>query len=290
VALARTSSDLTLADLLQVKGQSPSSCRILLEGQRGPGCLFLDEGVVIHAEYAGLVGESAAHALLSEEMLSIRVTSGTPPPSPNMAVEHRALVLRAAVLADESRRRRAPPPLPPTEVGSNQDLSTRAPVPAAPDPPRPRPHSSRGAWASFLAAVAVGAGATALVGMAVRRTRAADAVQHMPPVALAPVPTPSAAPLEASGLSPPRDHLPVLLSGQPPRSPASDLPLRPTVILRLLVDEAGAVARAEVYQPRADLAAFEQAALRAAANFAFRPALREGVRVAVWINWPIDFI
>lgn len=289
MALASKSSDLSLADLLQVKGQSPGSCRILLEGQRGPGCLFLDEGVVIHAEYAGLAGEPAAHALLSEEILSIRVTSGAPPPSPNMAAEHRALVLSAAVLADESRRRRRPPPLPPSEARSNQDLRTRAPVPAAPDPPRARPHPRRGAWASFLAAVAVGAGATALVMMSVRKTRSAAAVQRLPPAALAPAPTPSAAPLEASGLSPPRDHLPVLLSGQPPRSPAPDLPLRPTVILRLLVDETGAVARAEVYQPRADLAAFEQAALRAAEHFTFRPALREGVRVAVWINWPVDF-
>jgi TonB family protein len=292
VALASQSSDLSLADLLQVKGQSRGSCCILLQGQRGPGCLFLNEGVVVHAEYAGLVGESAAHALLWEEMLSIRVTSGAPPPSPNMAVEHRTLVFRAAVLADESRRTRTPPPPPPSEVGSNQDLITRAPAPApaAPDPPPARRPSRRGAWASFLAAAAVGAGGTALVMTAMRKTpRAADAIQPMPPAALAPAPTPPAAPLEASALSPPKDHLPVLLSGQLPRSPAPDLPLRPTVILRLLVDETGAVARAEVYQPRADLAAFEQAALRAAAHFSFRPALREGARVAVWINWPVDF-
>jgi TonB family protein len=105
-----------------------------------------------------------------------------------------------------------------------------------------------------------------------------------------PAPAPSLVPVEASELRTPRDELPVLLSGEPPRSPEPELALRPTIVLRLLVEANGGVARAEVYRPRPELARFEDAALEAARRFAFRPARRDGAPVGVWINWPIDFL
>jgi protein TonB len=96
--------------------------------------------------------------------------------------------------------------------------------------------------------------------------------------------------VEAIALTGPRDELPVLVAGDPPRTPDPALPLRPTVVIRVLVDEGGTVARAEVYEPRPGLDAFEEAALAAARKFRFHPARRAGAPVPAWINWPVDFI
>ncbi len=289
MGLVGNSSELSLADLIQVKGQSPGTCLIQVQGRGGSGRLFLDRGMISHAEYAGLAGEPAAQALLSEVRVAFRAESGAPPPAPNMAAEHRALLLRAAVLSDEQRRGldARPEPLPEPSPAFDHDL-----LEPVDELPAPRPAGAfrrRSALVGGLAAAAaLGAIAAALFGsVTVRSTHAEAAVRPTP---AAPTPSPPAAPLEASALSPPRDELPVLLQGEPPRSPSPEVPLRPTVILRLLVDETGKVARAEVYEPRADLAAFERAAVRAAASFAFRPALRNGAQVAVWINWPVDFL
>jgi phosphate binding protein len=67
------------------------------------------------------------------------------------------------------------------------------------------------------------------------------------------------------------------------------LALRPTIVVRLKIDATGAVTDAKVYRSRLELAAFEEAALDAAARFRFAPALRAGRAVAAWINWPVGF-
>ena len=59
--------------------------------------------------------------------------------------------------------------------------------------------------------------------------------------------------------------------------------------LRLLVDVRGEVAEAHVYQPRAELVAFEQAALEAAQDFRFEPARRAGQPVPAWVQYPVRF-
>jgi TonB family protein len=269
-----SSSELSLVDLIQVKGQSARTCRLLVQGERGPGELFLDRGVVIFAGYDGLLGEAAAHALLAEHDVVYRATSDVSPPAPNMAVEHRALLLQAAVASDESRRASArAAPRPPAGVRRDP-------------PPEEGPGSARrgpGGLVRWLAvALAVGAvGAVVFGRISERRSEASAAL---------PAPPPPLAPVEASELRVPRDELPVLLSGTPPVNPEPDLALRPTIVLRLLVDANGGVARAEVYRSRPDLVRFEEAALEAAHRFAFRPGRREGAPVGVWINWPVDFL
>ena len=281
MSLVGDSTELALADLIQVKGQSPAKCRILVQGRGGSGAIFLDRGTVVYAEYDGLLGEAAAHALLAEPEVVYRATSDVPPPAPNLATEHRALLLQAAVAHDE--RRRTPPPLP---AATRTAVGAPARSAAASPPPRRtaggRPTLTLARWS--LVALALGLVGAAVFGrISVRRSEAAASV-------VPPAPVPPAVPVEASELRTPGDELPVLLSGEPPRSPEPDLALRPTVVVRLLVDPSGTVERAEVYRPRPELARFEEAALDAARRFAFRPARRAGAPVGVWINWPVDFL
>ena len=167
-------------------------------------------------------------------------------------------------------------------------------LPGAQQPPRPSPASPVRRRAGRMLAAALGglavAAATVLAvtgTISVKRSEAGAAVPAPPSLPAPPRPGPV---VEVSSLTGPRDAPPVLVAGEPPRSPAPDQGLRPTVILRLLVDESGRVARAEVYQPRHDLGDFEQAALEAVRHFTFRPARRDGEPVPAWVNWPVDFI
>ena len=66
------------------------------------------------------------------------------------------------------------------------------------------------------------------------------------------------------------------------------MPLRPTIVCRLLIDASGAVLKAEPYAARPYFEAFQTAAI-AAVSCASRPARRAGTPVAVWANWPVTF-
>jgi TonB family protein len=271
VGLIGNSSELSLQDLVQMKALSRGTCRIQVRGPRGPGVMYVSEGAVVHAEYDGREGLPAASALLAEEQVDYRVTSDVDVPPPSMKVAASALILQTAVQVDEHRR-------------AASAVAAPAGEPAAPATSRGR-HARR-----LLGAVAGGLGVAALVAFAAfaRVTVSPNEASANPPV-----PVPEARPrepIEANRLTGARDALPVLLSGELPRTPSPDLALRPTVIVRVLVDEGGAVAQAAIYQPRAELAGFEQAALSAVKGFRFQPARREGQPVAAWINWPVDFL
>jgi TonB family protein len=276
MGLIGNSRELSLADLVQMKAQAQGSCRIQIQGARGPGVLFLYGPSVIHAEYAGAVGVPAASALLAEERVEYWATSDVPLPTPTMQADARALVFQAAVELDELRRGSAPRPVPPP-----------ASAPGAAGGRRTRLRAVAGGVA--LAAVAAIV-ALARIQVGPSEAAAITAAKAPPaPAGVAPEPR-RAEPVEASALTGARDELPVLLAGDPPRSPAPGLALRPTIVVRILVDDGGAVTRAEVYQPRAGLEEFERAALAAVRKLRFHPARRDGVPVPAWVNWPVDFI
>jgi TonB family protein len=275
VGLIGNSSELTLTDLVQMKAMSRGTCRILVQGSQGPGVLYISDGSVIHAEYAGRVGIPAASALLAEERVEYRATSDVATPAPTMQMDASTLILQTAVQVDEDRRVTGP-------ARAARQAPGRDP---ARDAPRSRKRIVRAVGGVLVAAV------VAIVAFARVTVGPSEAVAN--PTAAPPAPVPEAlarAAVEANRLTGARDALPVLLSGELPRTPSPEVALRPTVIVRILVDESGAVARAEVYQPRAELAGFEQAALAAARGFKFRAARREGQLVASWINWPVDFL
>jgi protein TonB len=274
MGLIGNSRELTLVDLVQMKAHGRGTCRIQVQGPRGPGILFLAGAEIVHAEYAGAVGLPAAAALLAEERVEYWATSDVALPPPTMRADAKALVFQAAVQLDELRRGRAP---------------ALRPAPAAADvPPRRRRGGALRAVAGAIAVAAV-VGVVALARIQVGPSQAAATSAAPAPPSPAPAPR-RPDPVEATALAGPQDALPVLVAGEPPRTPVPGLALRPTVIVRILVDEGGAVARAEVYQPRAGLEEFERAALAAARNLRFRPALRGGAPVPAWLNWPVDFI
>lgn len=61
-----------------------------------------------------------------------------------------------------------------------------------------------------------------------------------------------------------------------------------TVGLRVLVTEQGTVDRVEV-ESSSGHAQMDEAAIKAARKTRFRPAIKDGQRVAMWINYPIQF-
>ena len=95
--------------------------------------------------------------------------------------------------------------------------------------------------------------------------------------------------MEAGELTGADDLLPVLESGQPPRSPDPDSAVSPTIVCRILVGTDGAVREASIFRSRLDLAKFEEAALSTVKSYRFRPGRRGGRTVPVWINYPVTF-
>lgn len=108
---------------------------------------------------------------------------------------------------------------------------------------------------------------------------------------LAPPPrvTPASAPLDAAELKGSDDCPPRLLKGTPPLAPAQHLAINPTIICRTLVGSDGKVIEAHAYQPRAELAEYEHAALAAVRQYEFEPAVRGRSAVDAWVNWPVTF-
>jgi len=273
MGLIGNSRELTLVDLVQMKAHGRGTCRIQVQGPHGPGVLFLAGAEIVHAEYAGAVGLPAASALLAEERVEYWATSDVALPPPTMRADAKALVFQTAVQLDERRRTGAPAP--------------RAAPAAAPVPPRRRAGAIRAFAGAVVLAAVVAVVAFARIQVGPSRAAATSAAPSPP----SPAPAPRRPdPVEASALNGPQDALPVLVAGEPPHTPVPGLALRPTVIVRILVDEGGAVARAEIYQPRPGLEEFERAAVAAARDLRFRPAVRGGAPVPAWLNWPIDFI
>jgi TonB family protein len=294
MGLVASSSELSLFDLLQLKGLTRARCRISVSGREHEGTLYLEDGYVVHAAHGELCGEAAAHAILAEPTVEYRATSKVVVvPPPNMRATPVALALEGARRADEAGRQvvpisaaRAARPAPTRSFRS-------APPEAAPAAPaRQRPV----ALAAVVAAAVVAAGGAGVLvasyrGRPVRSTaagaagRASGSAPEVPPAAWS-------APLdaiEASALHPPSDSLPVLVQGSPPSAPDPAAALMPSVICRLLVGADGAVIKAELYQRRPDFAPFEAAALQAVRGYRFEPARRSGAATAVWINWPVEF-
>jgi phosphate binding protein len=141
--------------------------------------------------------------------------------------------------------------------------------------------------------IAVGAAGAGVVCAAVLIAVPAPRPRPLPAASAGVTPKPRTsavrAPVDAARLTGPGDAPPALRSAAPPEKPAVDLALAPTVVLRLLVDETGAVREARVYRSRLELAAFEDAAIEAARGFRFEPARQAGQPVAAWINWPVSF-
>ena len=58
------SGEISLNDLLQIKGTGLGSCRVVVEAPAGPGVLAIVDRNFVFASYDGLAGEPAAYRLL----------------------------------------------------------------------------------------------------------------------------------------------------------------------------------------------------------------------------------
>jgi protein TonB len=61
------------------------------------------------------------------------------------------------------------------------------------------------------------------------------------------------------------------------------------VLVRALVDENGKVVKAEVAEGDPSRLGFDEAALSAAYKMAYKPAMKGGVPVKMWIELPVTF-
>jgi TonB family protein len=98
-----------------------------------------------------------------------------------------------------------------------------------------------------------------------------------------------AVPVESSELRGADDRAPELLDSPSLESPDRSSGLYPELVLRLLVDQDGRVARASIYGRRPNLEPFEQAALEAAQHYRFTPGRSAGREVPVWVNLSVRF-
>jgi TonB family protein len=292
MALSGHTREFALADVIQVKALQRSDCRIVVDGPAGAGELVLEKGHAVHAVYGGLKGADAAYELLIEDDLRYRVENGPAAEERSMRIAAQELVMEAMRLLDEGLlripRRTAADVMPTGTNGGYPTVEVLVPPePAAAAAEAPaRPRGRRFPWlpvAAALLALAVVAGAMFWV------LREPQSRGETAPGGAATAAVP-AEPFEAADLTGPGDRKPTLLVGRPPATPLPDRPLRPTIVCRVLIDAAGAVAEARVYRPRPDLQVFEKTALVAVRGYRFAPAERDGAPVPVWINWPVDFV
>ena len=61
------------------------------------------------------------------------------------------------------------------------------------------------------------------------------------------------------------------------------------MLIRALVDETGKVVEAEVAEGDSSKLGFDEAALDAAYKTLYKPALKDGVPVKMWIELPVEF-
>jgi hypothetical protein len=111
MALVAHSSDLSLFDLIQVKGIARATCHIAVSGRGVQGVLVMRDGMLTFAACGDLRGEEAAYAILQQPEVSYRLTSEVLSLTSNMQVDHQVLLLEAVRRIDEQvavAARRAP--------------------------------------------------------------------------------------------------------------------------------------------------------------------------------------
>ncbi len=270
--LAGDLAEFSLPDLLQVKNAARQTTGLKILGPEGNGWIVLRQGEVVHAEYEDLLGDVAFHALMGVKAGYFEAAAVDEPLRRTVETPMRELLLEAHRLVDLGA-------LPRPAVRA-QPL--RAPIPDHAGPASPHQESRPGIGRWIFAAAAFLLLAAAVFAL-------------LPPGASSSSPTLPSQPgasgeaLEASALTGPGDRLPELLSGAGPAAPTDEFAVLPTVVCRIRIDPAGMVVEAKVYRARLEFAELEEVAVRALEGYRFRPALKDGVPVAVWVNYPVEF-
>jgi protein TonB len=90
----------------------------------------------------------------------------------------------------------------------------------------------------------------------------------------------------------PYDELPVAIKEVQPEYPplAKQAGIEGVVWVKALVDKSGKVRDAIIFKPSGASAGFEAAALRAAYQREYKPAISDGKPVAIWVTYPVRFL
>ncbi|MEX2536168.1 MAG: DUF4388 domain-containing protein [Trueperaceae bacterium] len=99
----------SLVDLFQLLAASSRSGRLTVDHPAGPARVYFEEGLAVHAEFAGFTGEEAVYELFSNEQGSFEFMLGVPAPRNTIEAGTENLVLEATRRLDESRRGDSPP-------------------------------------------------------------------------------------------------------------------------------------------------------------------------------------
>ena len=94
----------SLVDLFQLLAASSRSGRLTVDHPEGQARVYFEEGLAVHAEFAGRSGEEAVFALFADEQGSFEFMLGVPAPQTSITSRTENLVLEASRRLDESRR------------------------------------------------------------------------------------------------------------------------------------------------------------------------------------------
>jgi len=292
MTLAGHSDTVALSDLIQIYCLASSTCRIAAGTKLGRGYIYVRAGRVTHATYNDLTGKDALFALLASDDIIFHVETETSTSESTIAGTWQSLLLEATHLKDESRL--TPPSLPPT-------LSAHVVAPHAVLPPSravsgpvitaapPRPSSAR---ARVLPPIVVVAAVLLVIATAlflVSRRQAGQPSTDSPGSRGLLEASSVVETVEAAELTGPGETAPNLLEGASPVSPDPTLPVKPTIVCRILVDEQGTVREAKIFRSRLDLEIYEVTATAAVRAWRFSPARKDGRPVRAWLNYPVSF-
>lgn len=295
MALSGNTRELSLADLIVVKAQDPGNHRLSLSGPAGDGLVLIEAGRVVHAVYGDLAPIDAAYVLVTEENVDFELESDAEIAGHTLDLGAQELLMEAMRRLDEGILRRPKP----ASIGLAASGAS-----VLREPPRPRSHESkRSPEADALRRATGRVLFTDHDAAAIHeKSKAPKVIAGVVGVSLLAAGALAAwlggwvsveaqrDPVDIIDLVGPRDVVPTLLSGAPAIAPDSNANFLPTIVCSLVVDPQGNVIDADIYQPRAGLDAFQEAAVAAARGYRFTPAQREGIPVTVKLNWPVDFI
>jgi len=97
---------INLAELVQMLSLSSKSSVLEISSESIAGCIYIQDGIIIHAQTTDQIGESAVYTLLNLEGGQFELLDYTPPSQCSVKLGTQHLLIEAARLMDECDRKR----------------------------------------------------------------------------------------------------------------------------------------------------------------------------------------
>jgi TonB family protein len=278
-----------LSEFLEAGARERRTFSLTVTTDEGMGRIYVSVGEIVHATYGHLSGDAAVFAMTNAAGVEFEATSEKLRP-PSLPVSKRPVAL-------------LPPALPAPGAPARTAHVTVARLRTTP----PSSHVSIAPWAvsspaagplvtprarqlKLFAVVAcvVGGGAALGLGAGYARNElpfGASGAPFAKPAAAAERAAAGSTKLAAVASAPTAATSAALA----PSSGAARDAEAPTILVKLLIGTDGRPRAARVAGSNLDAAHFERAALAAAQQLEFRPALRDGLPVEAEVEWPVTF-